>query len=52
MIWGSVKMNWEDIIKMKCIICGATLEKQPISIKHRKTKGRYKCPECGHTEVF
>ena len=57
MTWELVKMSWEDIFKMKCIMCGAKLEK--VSGKNKKAYSRgnsqsakYKCPECGHTEIF
>lgn len=51
-------MSWEDIIiKMKCIMCGAKLEKQPMTgkfqyQKYKNNKAIYICPECGHKEVF
>ncbi len=45
-------MNWEDIIKMKCLMCGGKLEKQPSRTKYARSKAKYVCPDCGHTEVF
>ena len=45
-------MNWEDIIKMKCLMCGSKLEKQPSRTKYARSKAKYVCPDCGHTEVF
>lgn len=46
------RMSWEDIIKMKCMMCGAKLEKQPSKTKYARNRAIYLCPECGHKEVF
>ena len=45
-------MTWEDILKMKCMMCGAKLEKQPAKTKYSRTRAIYLCPGCGHKEVF
>ena len=46
-------MSWEDILKMKCIMCGAELEKVYEKRKSGKmVRVRFECPECGHKEIF
>tara|TARA_R100000742_G_C4275464_1_gene95950 strand:+ start:224 stop:373 length:150 start_codon:yes stop_codon:yes gene_type:complete len=48
-------MTWEDIVKMKCLICGGKLERV-YSSRKKYTRGgnkaKYKCPDCGHVEIF